>query len=185
MVEGTDGWDGVMEGWHVEQAMGRVEGLLRGEVMRGVVGGELWRGWQQSKLRPGGWHGSGASLCPGPSCPSWSLLRTASAACFTCKTHPAERASTHGAKGARRKAFLRQCWEKREGVSSTASLYQCLSQMKPWGDAVIRDERINSLQIILLWAQAHFHTQLMLLFCSSQELSFIYTRPDTVNPTSQ
>lgn len=61
---------------------------------------------------------------------SWSplsllvaFLRTASAACFTCKTHPAERASTHGAEGARRKAFLRQCWEKREvGLFSSLSL---------------------------------------------------------------
>ncbi len=98
-------------------------GLSRGEVMRGVVGGEQRRGWQQSEARPGGWHGSGASLCPGPPCPSWSLLRTASAACFTCKTHPAERASTHGAKGSRRKAFLRQCWEKREvGLFSSLSL---------------------------------------------------------------
>lgn len=50
-------------------------GLSRGEVMRGVVvGGGRWRGWQQSEARPGGWHGSGASLCPGPPCPSWSLF---------------------------------------------------------------------------------------------------------------
>lgn len=40
--------------------------LRGGEVMRGVAGGELRRGWQQCKARPGGWHGGGASLCPGP-----------------------------------------------------------------------------------------------------------------------
>lgn len=139
----------VLGGW---QRDGRGGGRMGGVAMERVAWGTVeWvRYWEVCEARPGGWHGSGASLCPGHSCPSLSLLRTASAACFTCKTHPAERASTHGAKGTRRKAFLRQCWEKREGVSSTASLYQCLPQMKPWGDAVIRDERINSLQIILL-----------------------------------
>lgn len=57
----------------------------------------------------------GPPCVPVPLVPHGPLfLRTASAACFTCKTHPAERASMRGAKGSRRKAFLRRCREKRE-----------------------------------------------------------------------
>lgn len=134
MVEGAAGGFGVMEGWHVEPGMERRGRGWGGAAVEGqsnercCVGGELWRGGEQSEAWPGGWHGGGASLCPGTP-PPLSLLvaffffsRTASAACFTCKTHPAERASTHGAKGARRKAFLRQRWEKREvGLLSSLS----------------------------------------------------------------
>lgn len=29
---------------------------------------------KRGEARLGGWHGSGASLCPGPSCPSWSFF---------------------------------------------------------------------------------------------------------------
>lgn len=117
------------------------------------------------------------------SSPSLSLLvafsRTASAACFTCKTHPAERASTHGAKGSRRKAFLRLCWERREvGLfSSLSPSHVPPPQMKPWGDAVMRDERINSLQII-------FALPLKLIsmhspsYCFVPRRSSFYTRPD-------
>lgn len=115
--------------------------------------------------------------------PSLSLLvafsRTASAACFTCKTHPAERASTHGAKGSRRKAFLRLCWERREvGLFSSLSPSRVSPQMKPWGDAVMRDERIDSPQIIFALALKliSMHSP---CYCFVLKRSSFYTRPDT------
>lgn len=95
-----------------------------GEVMRGVAGQGATKGVaaKRGEARRVAWQ-RGLLVS---SSPSLSLLvafsRTASAACFTCKTHPAERASTHGAKGTRRKAFLRLCWERGEvGLFSSLS----------------------------------------------------------------
>lgn len=63
-----------------------------------------------------------------------------------------ERASSHEAKRTRRKAFLRLCWERRE-----VGLFSGLSPShtppdQAMGDAVMKDERINSLQIIFILA---------------------------------
>lgn len=131
--------------------------LRGGEVMRGVAGGELRRGWQQSEARPGGWHGSGASLCPRPplvppGCFCGQHLQPALHA-----KHTLQRGRLHmGLRGPEEKHSWGSAGREGRWVSSAASLNQCLSQMKPWGDAVMRDERINSLQIILLWISSLF-----------------------------
>lgn len=68
MVEGADGWMGWCDrGVACRARSGKGKGGCC-RVMRGVVRGEMQRGWQQSEAKPGGWHGSGASLCPGPFC---------------------------------------------------------------------------------------------------------------------
>lgn len=99
-----------------------------GEVMRGVAGQGATKGVaaKRGQARRVAWQ-QGLLVSSSPSLSllgqgGTSISRTASAACFTCKTHPAERASTHGAKGTRRKAFLRLCWERREvGLFSSLS----------------------------------------------------------------
>lgn len=105
---GEVGVGGGFEGWSNERCCGRgaVEGVAakRGQARRVA--------WQWGLL-----------VSRSPLSLLVPFLRTASAACFTCKTHPAERASTHGAKGRRRKAFLRLCWEKREvGIFNSLTL---------------------------------------------------------------
>ncbi|MEQ2284374.1 hypothetical protein AMECASPLE_021041 [Ameca splendens] len=120
MVGRAGGGKGVTEEWHVEAGL-ELGGKRSNERCRrrgAAEGGG-------SKARPG----QAGGMAVGPPCVLSPLvlpglsLRTASAACFTCKTHPVERASTHGAKGKGRKAFLRQCWEKREvGILSSLPL---------------------------------------------------------------
>lgn len=140
-IEGwSDGGDGnrTVEGWSNERCCGR---------------GAVARRGQHCKARPGGWHGSGASLCPSPPCPSWSFCGQHLQPALHAK-HTLQRGRLHmGLRGPEEKHSWGCAGRRGRWVSSTTSLSlsQCLSKMKRWGDAVMRDERINSPQIILLW----------------------------------
>lgn len=172
-------------GWQRDGQMGRrgegkgdseLGGHQGGEVMRGVAGqgatkqGEARRvAWQQGLLVS--WS------------PSLSLLvafsRAASAACFTCKTHPVERASSHGAKGTKKKSIPEAVLGEKGGGALQQPLSKpCLPQIKPWGDAVMRDERINSLQIIFALA-LKLISMCSPCYCFVMKRISLYTRPDT------
>lgn len=116
----------VAEGWPdrwkgEEKGDWELGGHQGGEVMRGVAGQGATKGvaakWGEAR-RVALQQGLLVSWSPSMAAFSW----TASAVCFTCKTHPVERASSHEAKRTRRKAFLRLCWERKEvGLFSSLS----------------------------------------------------------------
>lgn len=168
MVEGADGGDGVMEGWHVEP------GIERGGLSRGWSNERcLWEGscgGGGSKAR----RGQAGGMAVGPPCvlvplvPPGRFCGQHLQPALHAK-HTLQRGRLHmGLRGPEEKHSWGSAGRRGRWVSSAASLYQCLSQMKPWGDAVMRDERINSLQIILLWIclkHISIHSQCYCLFC--------------------
>lgn len=122
-------------------------GGCRGKVMRGVMGGG------GSKAR----RGQAGGMAVGPPCVPVSLVPPGPFCGQHLQPvlhakHTLQRGRLHmGLRGGEEKHSWGSAGRRGRWVSSTASLNQCLSQMKPWGDAVMGDERINSLQIILHW----------------------------------
>ena len=91
----------------------------------------------------------GPPCVPVPPCPSWSL--------FFCGQHlqPAlhakhtlQRGRLHMGLRGQKKSIPEAVLGGEGGGSPQQPLSTSVSQMKPWGDAVMRDERINSWQII-------------------------------------
>lgn len=103
--------DGGRREWSNERCRGR----------EAVEGGR-----QQSEARPGGWHGSGASLCPRPSCPSWSLFCGQHLHPALHAKHTLQRGRLHmGLRGKEEKHSWGSAGRRGRWESSTASAY-CL-----------------------------------------------------------